>query len=131
MRREDANESIKKLWNFRHELYKIGGVPFLNGRMFLPQALRKDVIDTLHGAHQSSDTMWRAARQRFFWTGMDAVLVQKREPCRRCNEYAPSQEGEELVLTEPPTLPFEVVAMDFFKFRAMITWYKPTVTWAG
>ena len=33
------------------ELCTVDGVPFLDGRMFIPQSLRRDVLSGLHAAH--------------------------------------------------------------------------------
>ena len=62
---------------------------------------------------------------------MDAMLVQKREQCRLCNETAPSNQGEEMVLADPPTFPFEVVALDFLSSGEMTISPKGTGTQDG
>ena len=53
------------------------------------------------------------ARERLFWPGLDAAIRQVRSKCRQCNENAPSQPSEEMVLSPPPDYPFQQVVTDF------------------
>ena len=52
------------------------------------------------------------ARDRFFWPGLDAAVQQLRLQCRKCNEIAPSQSAEPLIITPPPEYPFQHAVVD-------------------
>ena len=52
------------------------------------------------------------ARERFFWPGLDASICQMRQQCRQCNEEAPSQQPEPIILTPPPEVPFQQTVTD-------------------
>ena len=105
---------LKAFWYLRHDLYTVEGVPMYAGRIYIPQALRKEVLEALHSAHQGEASMKTAARSRFFWPGMDAAIRQVRLQCRACNGMAPSQPREEMPEPPTPTFPFEDVATDFY-----------------
>ena len=61
----------------RHELHQLEGVPFHEHKMFVPKALRSEVLDCLHSAHQGEVGMKSSARYRFFWPGMDAAITAR------------------------------------------------------
>ena len=116
-RKEDVPEDVRTLWYHREDLYAVDGVLMNNSRMYIPQELRGEILDSLHSAHQGEANMKNAARLRFFWPGMDADITQKRMKCAACNAMSPSQPREELLEDVVPTFPFEDVTMDFFSLK--------------
>ena len=48
----------------------------------------------------------------FFWPGLDAAIRQLRLQCRKCNEIAPTQPAEPMLVTSQPEYPFQQVAVD-------------------
>ena len=44
-------ENLRPFYSMREELYEVEGVPFLHGRMLMPEMLRRQVLDILHQAH--------------------------------------------------------------------------------
>ena len=112
-RKEDLPIGIRRFWSMRDDLYVISNTPFLGKKMLIPQNLRKTILNGLHAGHQGVSSMKAAARQRFFWPGLDSDITQVRAQCRSCNQIAPSQAPERMMLTPDPDLPFEKVAMDF------------------
>ena len=58
--------------------------------------------------------MKAAARQRFWWPGMDAAIDQKRAQCRHCNEMAPSNRREPLCPSPSPEYPWQMEVADYF-----------------
>ena len=75
-RKEDMPGTLKNMWYFKDNLYKVQGVPMVNNRMYIPESLWREVLDTLHLAHQGVSTMKNATRPRFFWPGMNAAIAQ-------------------------------------------------------
>ena len=41
-------DNLKRFYNMREELYEVEEVPFLHGRMFVPESLRAEMLDLLH-----------------------------------------------------------------------------------
>ena len=112
-KKEELPLKIRGYWPMREDLYLIDGVPFKGRKMLVPSSLRGQVLEGLHSAHQGTTGMQANARQRFFWPGLDAAIRQVRARCRQCNENAPSQPSEEMVLSPPPDYPFQQVVTDF------------------
>ena len=106
--------SLRPFWGMKDELYTIENVPFKGKKMLIPTNLRTLVLEGLHAGHQGVSSMLSNARTRLFWPGMDAAVRQVREKCRQCNEHAPSQPEEPLIITPPPEYPFEQAVADLF-----------------
>ena len=92
-------------------------MPIVNNRMYIPQSLQREVLDTLHLADQGVSTMKNADRPRFFWPGMDAAIAQVRSQCATCNGMAPLLPCEDLAEPELPTVPFQDISMDYFALK--------------
>jgi len=96
----------------RDELYCIDNVTFKGRKMLIPKRLRGKVLEGLHAAHQGEVSMKFNARERLFWPGLDSDISLKRKQCQSCNENAPSQAAESLVMTPTPDSPFEKKVTD-------------------
>ena len=114
MKKTEAPECLRGYYKLKDELYTLDGVPFLNGRMYIPRALRRDVLATLHAAHQGPAGMKASARHRFWWLGMDSDIDQVRAQCKDCNDSAPSLPREPLVRPPEPEYPFQLAVSDYF-----------------
>ena len=53
--REEVSTPIQDYWNYREELTLYRGVLFNNQRIIIPQALRSEVVATLHSSQQGID----------------------------------------------------------------------------
>ena len=98
----------------RDDLFVVKNVVFKDRKMLIPKRLCPIVIDGLHASHQGVSGMKANAKERIFWPGLDADIKKKRDQCRRCIESAPSQTAEPMIITPPPELPFQQVAVDFY-----------------
>ena len=78
VRKAEAPECLRPYFKIKDELYSLDGVPFLDGRMYIPKSLRREVLSILHAAHQAPAGMKSSARHRFWWLGMDADIEQVR-----------------------------------------------------
>ena len=115
MKKSEAAECLRPYYKIKDELYSVDGVPFLNGRMYIPKSLRREILTTLHSAHQGPAGMKAAARGRFWWLGMDADIDQVRSQCRECNAGAPSNAKEPLTASPEPEYPWQHTVMDYFE----------------
>ena len=96
----------------KDELYLVDNVPFKGSKMLIPKYLRSQVLDGLHAGNQGVTGMLANARSHFFWPGLDAAIRQLRAQCKQCNEQAPSQQSEPMIMTPPPEYPFEKAVAD-------------------
>ena len=106
--------NLQLYYGLKDELYLVENVPFKGHKMLIPKYLRPQVLDGLHAANQGASSMIANARSHFFWPGLDASVRQLRAQCKQCNEQAPSQSSEPLILTPPPEYPFEKTVADIF-----------------
>ena len=111
--RDELPPKLRYFWPMRDEMYTIENVPFKGNKMLIPSDLRGRVLEGLHAAHQGVTGMLSNARSRFFWPGLDAAIRQLRSRCRQCNENAPSQSVEAMILSPSPEFPFQQVVTDF------------------
>ncbi len=119
MKKSEAVECLRPYYKIKEEMYSVDGVPFLDGRMFIPKALRRGVLSVLHAAHQGTSGMKRMASGRFWWLGMDADIDQVRAQCRDCNEMATSNVREPLADCKEPEYPWQLTVMDYFDKEGM------------
>ena len=115
--KKDLPDNLKVYWGMRDDLYVVENVPHKNRKMLIPRDLRSTALEGLHAGHQGVTSMLSNARTRFFWPGLDASIRQLRAQCQQCNEEAPSQSEEPLLLTPPPEMPFEQTASDLFSLE--------------
>ena len=78
----------------------------LDDRIVIPQALRKQILQSLHSAHQGCTGMKSRANQCVCWPGMTKSISSYKENCGTCIINAPSQQREPLLLSPPPQWPF-------------------------
>ena len=117
--KDGLQECLRPYHKLRDDLYVVEGVPCINGRTFIPKSLRREVLATLHAAHQSPSGMKAAVRGRFWWLRMNADIEQVRAQCRDCNEGAPSNVREPLALSNEPEFPWQQAVLDYFELAAL------------
>ena len=112
---EDRNRlqaELRYYWPMRDELFVVENVCFKGKKMLIPLSLRRRILEGLHAGHQGVSSMTANARERFFWPHLDSDIKQTRAQCQKCDENAPSQPAEPMVITPIPEFPFEQVASD-------------------
>ena len=74
----------------------------LDDRIVIPQALRKQILQSLHSAHQGCTGMKARANQCVYCPGMNKGISSYKTRCGNCIINAPSQQRESLTLSPPP-----------------------------
>ena len=113
-RKDDIDDTVTPFWAFRHELYTINDLIYIEGRVLIPKSLRNAIVEHLHIGHQGVNSMRANAKRRFFWPGMGSQLSVRRSQCKRCNEIAPSNRKETPKSHDQPEHPFQMVVADLF-----------------
>ena len=98
---------------YREHLSVVEGVVIYKDRLVIPSALRGEVLEGLHSAHQGVTGMHLRAGESVFWPGMSAQLSAAREACRLCTECAPTQPSAPSTPLDPPEFPFQKQYADF------------------
>ena len=109
----DMPVETKKFHGFRRELLILDGVLCYKARVVVPCALRKEVLDTLHAAHQGISGMTSRAEQSVFWPGITEDIARKRATCRTCVRNAPSQPAGVPVAPPSPDYPHQMIVGDY------------------
>jgi hypothetical protein len=118
--KDEFPPDLQSFWKHRNDLYIIDGILMMNHRIVVPKSLRREVLQSLHAAHQGITAMTERAKIEVYWPGITKEIETTRYGCYDCNRVAPSQ--ARLPPVEPiiPTTPFQAVACDFFQY---IGWY--------
>ena len=119
-------ELLKDFHNVRDRLSIVNGLvtyTFEDGapRLVVPRNLRKRVVANLHSAHQGEESILARARASVYWPGITRDINLSCASCEQCQENAPSQDKEPLIMTGPPEYPFEKVVADLFTEKQ--AWY--------
>ena len=112
-----TDPSIRSYFNARENLWVEDNLVMFKNRIVIPQALRQQVLKSLHSAHQGVEGMRARATECVYWPGINASIAQVRENCRYCDSIAPSQPRQPLQPLPPSTYPFQYVCADFFELR--------------
>ena len=109
-----TSPSIRRYFNVRQHLWLQGGIIMFKNRIVIPKALRENLLNVLHSAHQGVEGMRSRASNSIYWPGLNLAIRQKREGCQICNTIAPSHPREPLQLIPPSLYPFHHICMDAF-----------------
>ena len=113
--RHATDPQLRDFWSVRDRLSVHNGIILMGDRLVIPKSVKQRIINGLHAAHQGVSSMMSRARQSVYWPGMDTDIRSKRYSCHRCNEIAPSQSNEPLVLSPTPDYPFQMICADYFE----------------
>lgn len=80
-----------------------------------PKRTSKHYMQILHAAHQGTSAMSARANQNVYWPEMNTAIGNHRSICTICNEIAPRQSAEPLILTPETEWPFQKICADYFE----------------
>ena len=115
MSRDKLPEELRKYWPVRDRLSLRNSLIMMGDRIVIPSAYRKSILNTLHSAHQGVSSMASRAKNAVYWPGIDADIRNKRYTCHTCNEMAPSNSKEPLILSPSPLYPFQKICLNYFE----------------
>ena len=110
-------------WRYRESLYVTHGVVMFDDRVVISPALRRQVLDSLHAAHQGQSSMELRARAIVFWPGMTRDIANVRARCDDCDRNALSQASLPSTPAKLPSVPFEAVVADYLLSRSLLSRY--------
>ena len=117
--RDGLSEELQPYWQYRDRLSLVDDVILMDHRIVIPQALRNEVLQALHAAHQGTNRMYSRALGAVFWPGMTKDIESTRSRCHDCWGMSPSQPRMPPVPPCVPTTPFQAVAADFCVLRGI------------
>ena len=69
--KEELSDRMKCYWNVRDQLLVLDNYVLYKTRALVPPKLRREVLETLHSAHQGVVGMRARAANSFFWPGLN------------------------------------------------------------
>ena len=114
---QDLPPSLRQYHQYHNNLSTLEGVAIYKDRIIIPTALRHDILDGLHAAHQGVTSMIALAESSVFWPGITTAIKETRARCHHCNTMASSQ--PHLPPTPPvyPEYPFQYICADYFSYK--------------
>ena len=85
-------------------------------RIIIPPPLRSDILERLHTGHLGISKCRERARNSVWWPNLSKQLADLVENCTTCCKFQ-KQPSEPLIPSVLPTLPWQKVASDLFKWK--------------
>ncbi|RLU18028.1 hypothetical protein DMN91_010270 [Ooceraea biroi] len=118
--KQKLEADMKPYFSYYDKLSVNEGVIMFGPRVLMPKEQRKEALEALHLGHQGIIKCRNRANSSLWWPGISRDIKQKIKQCRVCAEHRPNR-PEPLLPSKFPDYPWEVVAMDLFKFKD--NWY--------
>ncbi|KAJ0169313.1 hypothetical protein K1T71_015197 [Dendrolimus kikuchii] len=115
--RRDVNENIKVFWPYREQLNYLAGIIFKGDRVFIPSALRAEMLSRVHEGHLGIERCKRRAREVMFWPGLSEDVERTVRRCTACALHAPPARRQPLLQHTVPALPWHKLASDTFEYK--------------
>ena len=96
----------------KNELCSIGKLVLRGDRIVIPQLLRRKVLELAHEGHQGIVKTKTRLRTKVWWPKMDADAEKLCKSCHACQLVGCFPAPEPMQRTEPPTAPWQEVAID-------------------
>ena len=110
----NLRRDIKPYHRYGAHLYEVDGVVMLNNRIVIPPALRDQILQSLHAAHQGVAAMCARAADSVFWPNISVDITRIRNECEHCHRMAKSNAMEPPEDIIPPEFPFQKICCDYF-----------------
>lgn len=115
--RRDVVENMKVFWPYREELHYVDGIILKGERVFIPRALRDEMLSRVHEGHLGIERCKRRAREVMFWPGLCEDVERVVRSCEACMLYAPRPRRQPLLQHMVPALPWHKLASDIFEYK--------------
>jgi len=112
--KKPTTPNLQSFFKLKDELQVEDSLILFQGRLVVPKAGRRKMLEDLHAAHQGIDRTKKRARQTVFWPGITSDITSTVEACYACQESRPSLPREPLKMEEPPMRPGQDGSADIF-----------------
>ena len=96
----------------KNELCVIGKLLLRGDRIVIPKSLRKTVLESAHEGHQGIVKTKSRLRTKVWWPKLDADAEKLCKSCQGCQVVGQFSPPEPMMRTEPPTGPWQDIAID-------------------
>ncbi|ODN00004.1 Transposon Tf2-6 polyprotein [Orchesella cincta] len=114
--KQNLDRDLAPYWKIKDELRVEEGIIMWGRRILIPEALRRNVLETLHASHQGQERTLRRARQAVFWPNISNDVKNLVRGCNECASRLPSHQKEPMLVEQSCSRPFQCVGVDLFKY---------------
>ena len=114
---QNLRQDLRPYHRYATHLYIVDGVIMMNQRIIVPTSLRKQLLETLHAAHQGVNAMCERAADSIFWPGISIDITRTRNECEHCHRIAKSHALEGPHEISPSEYPFHKISCDYFQYE--------------
>lgn len=93
----DYDPVLQPSFQFREEVIVQGNLIFRGSHLFVPSALRKEIMSLAHSSHIGLDGCLRRLRECMFWPGMSSQMKDFVSQCDVCLTHRDSQVREPII----------------------------------
>ena len=127
--RKEIPDIVKPYWSYREELTIINGIVYKGERIVIPEVMRRDILKKIHQAHLGMEKTKLRARETIFWPGINKHIEDLLKACETCLRNSKKQVKEQLLSSEIPVYPFQIVGTDLFhwnnqRFILLVDYYS-------
>lgn len=115
-KKQKIPKNVKHYYKLKNDIYICDDILFLENKLIVPEALRKQMLEKLHEGHMSIEKTKNRARQIFYWPRLAADIEDFIKKCKICERYARKNCKETLKPYELPNRPWERVGADIFSY---------------
>ena len=108
----------KGVWNF---LSLENDVLFFDGRIIVPQNMRREILEKLHAPHVGYERTKKVANQFYYWPGMNNEIRMFIDRCHKCQKLKPSKSNDYNYEPELAANPMDKMSLDLFYYGK--EWY--------
>ena len=115
-RKGEIPHVLRPYFSVSGEITIQNGLLMRGSRIIIPPPLRSDILETLHTGHLGISKCREKARNSVWWPNLSKQLADLVENCTTCCKFQ-KQAPEPLMPSVLPTLPWQKVATDLFKWK--------------
>ena len=109
----DSSDGVMPYYKHRAELSVDSGCLMWGARVVIPEKMRKDVLQLLHGTHMGSSSMKNKARRYLWWPRLDVDIENVSKRCPACQLNQPMPKSSVPHPWNPAEHPWDRIHIDF------------------
>lgn len=119
LERRHTSENVRRYCKIRTQQAVDEGLVLYQGRIVVPQAAWREILQKLHASYQGITRTKRRAHQALYWPGMSNDIVLHIEGRQSCQQVRPRLPKEPMLMEPPPHRLFEDVSADSFQHGSL------------
>ncbi|XP_014678331.1 PREDICTED: uncharacterized protein LOC106818127 [Priapulus caudatus] len=109
---------LRPYHRYAASLCVVDGVILMGQRIVIPPALRTQILNALHAAHQGVSAMRARAMDSVYWPDITVDIARVRDQCAHCHQTAKSNPMQPPSDITPPDYPFQMICSDYLTYNS-------------